>query len=260
MTNDSMEHIAIPHECTLICKYGFDGSAGHSQYKQKWTRDELNDEYLFASPLVPLHLKSNISGNFLWSNPCPSSVRYCRPIRLQWAKESKKLSIEEEKYIERQIKTLKNLEIEKFSVKFCMVLTMIDGKVCNALTNASSMKCYICGARISEMNNLENLRTTISTSRFSFGLSPLHCYIRCLECLLRISYRLDIKQWKAKVSDGSKQKMQARRERIQRLFKKKMGLIIDVPKPGYGTTNDGNTARRFFSNPKLSAKITGKRV
>lgn len=36
-----------------------------------------------------------------------------------------------------------------------------------------------------------------------------------------------------------------------------MGLLVDIPKPGYGTTNDGNTARRFFSNPELSSEITG---
>lgn len=36
-----------------------------------------------------------------------------------------------------------------------------------------------------------------------------------------------------------------------------MGLIVDKPKPVYGSTNDGNTARRFFQNPELSAKITG---
>ena len=35
--------------------------------------------------------------------------------------------------------------------------------------------------------------------------------------------------------------MQARRERIQRLFKKKMGLIIDAPKPGYGKTTRPQT-------------------
>ncbi|KAK4884126.1 hypothetical protein RN001_000397 [Aquatica leii] len=28
-----------------------------------------------------------------------------------------------------------------------------------------------------------------------------------------------------------------------------MGLLVDKPKPGYGSTNDGNTARKFFSNP-----------
>jgi len=37
-----------------------------------------------------------------------------------------------------------------------------------------------------------------------------------------------------------------------------MGLLIDWPRPGgSGTTNDGNTARRFFSNPDLSSSITG---
>lgn len=32
---------------------------------------------------------------------------------------------------------------------------------------------------------------------------------------------------------------------------------MDFVKPGSGTTNDGNSARRFFKNPKLSAKVTG---
>ena len=29
------------------------------------------------------------------------------------------------------------------------------------------------------------------------------------------------------------------------------------PKQGFGSTNDGNTARRFFDDPELSASITG---
>lgn len=36
-----------------------------------------------------------------------------------------------------------------------------------------------------------------------------------------------------------------------------MGLIVDKVKNGYGTTNDGNTARRFFSNIELASEITG---
>lgn len=36
-----------------------------------------------------------------------------------------------------------------------------------------------------------------------------------------------------------------------------MGLIVDVPKQGSGTSNDGNTARRFFCDPQLTAEITG---
>lgn len=36
-----------------------------------------------------------------------------------------------------------------------------------------------------------------------------------------------------------------------------MGLIVDQPKQGSGTSNDGNTARRYFDNPILSSNITG---
>lgn len=35
------------------------------------------------------------------------------------------------------------------------------------------------------------------------------------------------------------------------------GLLLDITKSGPGTSNDGNTSRRFFKDPKLSAKITG---
>jgi len=37
-----------------------------------------------------------------------------------------------------------------------------------------------------------------------------------------------------------------------------MGFLIDqTHSEESGTTNDGNTARRFFSNPDLSSSITG---
>lgn len=36
-----------------------------------------------------------------------------------------------------------------------------------------------------------------------------------------------------------------------------MGLLVDCPKQGYGSTNDGNTTRRFFENHDLSSSITG---
>lgn len=35
------------------------------------------------------------------------------------------------------------------------------------------------------------------------------------------------------------------------------GLWLDFVKPGSGTTNDGNTARRFFEDSTFTAKVTG---
>ena len=40
-------------------------------------------------------------------------------------------------------------------------------------------------------------------------------------------------------------------------FKKRSGLIVDIPKPGYGNTNEGNTSRWFFTDPKIASEITG---
>ncbi|GFR34082.1 dna-mediated transposase [Trichonephila clavata] len=36
-----------------------------------------------------------------------------------------------------------------------------------------------------------------------------------------------------------------------------MGLLVDAPKPGFGISNDGNTARVFFRNPEIASSITG---
>jgi len=46
------------------------------------------------------------------------------------------------------------------------------------------------------------------------------------------------------------------KERIQSEFRTILGLIVDRVKTGYGTSNDGNTARTFFRNPEISAEIT----
>jgi len=49
-----------------------------------------------------------------------------------------------------------------------------------------------------------------------------------------------------------------RKQKIQEEFREKMGIIVDKPRDGSkGSSNDGNVARKFFSNPKLASKITG---
>ncbi|KAJ8882122.1 hypothetical protein PR048_018610 [Dryococelus australis] len=53
-----------------------------------------------------------------------------------------------------------------------LVLTMIDGKVCGALTQTSSQLCYICKAKPSEMNNLEkHLERVRDLPTLTYGLS-----------------------------------------------------------------------------------------
>lgn len=80
-----------------------------------------------------------------------------------------------------------------------------------------------------------------------------------MECLLHIAYKLEIRRWKVKTLDDQ-QSVDRRKEEIQVKFKQQLGLIVDMPKPGFGSSNDGNTARRFFSNSSVTAAITGINV
>jgi hypothetical protein len=96
----------------------------------------------FFSSLVPLQLFNEDDGNVIWKNPRPSSTWYCRPIRFHFVKETETL-------INRQIDEIKE-EIANLTkptcsvgetiatVKYDMHMTMIDGKVCNAVSKNKS--------------------------------------------------------------------------------------------------------------------------
>lgn len=135
---------------------------------------------------------------------------------------------------------------------------MIDGKICNAATSTTSAQtCYICKATPTEMNQLERvIGKEVNPDTFRFGLSTLHAWIRFFECIIHISYRLEFKKWQARGVNA--QLLKNRKMQLQTKFKEELGLLVDKVKPGgSGTSNDGNTARRFFNRPEVSAQITG---
>lgn len=106
------------------------------------------------------------------------------------------------------------------------------------------------------MKNDVCLQREVREERYEFGLSPLHSYIRLFEYFLHVSYRLEEKVWQIR-SQKAKENLLIWKENIQAELRIKMGLIVDKPKAGgSGTSNDGNTARKFFSNPDMSANIT----
>nr|CAI5848371.1 unnamed protein product [Callosobruchus analis] len=116
-------------------------------------------------------------------------------------KETDELTRTETQLLREQIEHLKPTKVKvgylEMSIHHTLLMTMVDGKVCNSLTqNRSSQTCYICGATPKQMNiQSENVRED-TRENYSFGLSTLHSWIRCFECLLHISYRLDVKSGK----------------------------------------------------------------
>lgn len=199
------------------------------------------------------------SKEVLWVNKTPSSTMYCRPLKFVLTKENPVL-----------VKQMHNDFIEKFKNLECSVIdtngstvevsydmhcTMIDGSVANVLSDTNSAsRCFICNASPTEMNNI-NIIKDPCINNYKYGLSTLHCWIRFFECILHIAYRLPLKVWRVNKENTSV--FSQNKKRIQNEFKTRTGLIIDQVKTGFGTTNDGNTARRFFENSEISAEITG---
>ncbi|CAB3252648.1 unnamed protein product [Arctia plantaginis] len=98
----------------LIVKWGCDGSSGHNEYKHKLDDETDSDKHIFFTSLVPLQLlhidTATIKSTVVWKNPRPSSPRYCRPIKIQCAKESVDLTKKTTDEVEDQIQNLDAFE------------------------------------------------------------------------------------------------------------------------------------------------------
>ncbi|XP_011872388.1 PREDICTED: uncharacterized protein LOC105564550 [Vollenhovia emeryi] len=252
----------------LSCSWGFDGSSGFSSYKQQYKGEHKNenvsDENLFATTLIPLRLSTE-NGLIIWNNNSSQSERFCRPIELRYIKESKNVILQQKEIFENEIKQLQTLKIvlddRSIFVHFALHLTLIDGKVLAIITNTSMQSCPICHATPKNFNDLSHTPTKTlfepDPKSFQFGISPLHAWIRFLECCLHIAYRLDIQKWQVRLNDD-KIKFAERKAYVQKIIWGKLGLKVDMPKPGgSGTSNDGNTARRAFQDPALFATCLG---
>ena len=154
---------------------------------------------------------------------------------------------------------INGLEVIVTKDQFNLKLTMIDGNAANAICSISSQQvCNICSASPKQMNFIAcgSIPTpTSNIDNIELGLSPLHARIRCFECLLHISYRLEIKKWQ--ICGNDNKKVCGKKRIIQNKFIEELGLRVDFPRQGgSGTSNDGNTARRAFKHFDLFSSIT----
>jgi hypothetical protein len=135
---------------------GFAMEALETANKKQRSLEDASDSDIFVTSVVPLKMYSRkTSGDkfILWHNPTPSE-RYCLPMRIQFKKETDEVAKEGTSVFEERInkleKTVINFE-EQYSVTFVthnMVLTVIDGEICIAITSTSSAKVFnVCCLR-----------------------------------------------------------------------------------------------------------------
>lgn len=80
----------------------------------------------------------------------------------------------------------------------------------------------------------------------------------------RNGFEINIQAWCSRINGKSSVKFLLRKghenewkKRKQDRLRKEMGLLVDIPKPEFGMTNDGISARRFFEDPGLASETTG---
>ena len=190
----------------------------------------FQDSSILLTCLVPLQLytEQEIDKTVLWQNPTPSSTRYCRPLKVEFMKETGDTIKAEEQYMAQQISVLDctttALGSAVLKVKHILVLSMVDGKVANTLTGTtSSQRCNVCSSGPKEMNDLKKVLTAkVNRKSLEMGLSTLHAYIRFMEWILHVSYKLDVKTYLK--SKQVKAKVEARKMLVQNDLKKKAGI------------------------------------
>jgi hypothetical protein len=260
-------------KATLVFKYGCDGCSGHPEYYQSplpnseveqedSDDDDSNqlppsDSYLFLFTAVPLQLigeTENGAEIVLWKNSRPSSTKYCRPMKFLYLKETlKDIQVEVQK-VQSEISNLTPFTCEELRIDFQMLMSMVDGKVINALTSSSSQvctcprnrqnyllffqsckslqSCYICGAKPSQMNDENALATlTVKEERLNYGLSVLHASIKFMELILTLAYLKGYeKRTKRGATDDEKKEIEERTKEVRQKLYKALGIKVSIMK------------------------------
>ena len=162
--------------------------------------------------------------------------------------------------MQSSIKILTSTEIENIVINHQLVQTMADEKICQTISKIKlPSSCYICkpATKPSSMNNITEIqKNNIESSYLKLGISPLHLYINSMECILHISYKLEIKLWSSR---GLKNKKIIKNKKAEVQKDLKQGLRINVDKPLPGETDNSNTrniARKFINEYSKTSKIT----
>ena len=246
----------------FLLNWGMDGAGNQSIYSHtsKSETGDLTAEVegsIFATTLVPLRVEDQNS-KIYWPSPGPQSDRFCRPVRLQFQKESKELIINEHQRMLAEIGKIQSFTINhndtNILVDYQLFEAMLDGKCLNyVLGNNCTQRCPICGMMNTTFNDPNQTFPPLSQNALKHGIAPLHCCIRTMETLLNVSYRRNLKIHK--IQNDLKPCIEVEKKKITTELHSRLGIVVEKVKQGFETTNTGNTVKRFFSHPNVVAQI-----
>lgn len=134
-----------PH-LELISKYVIDGSGDQALYCIKYdqqVQSDISETSIVSSFICLIRLILKDTSKILWQNPAPLSAYYCRPVKLSIRKETADNTRQEISELQAAIENLVPTATEKAEIQHKLLLTMVNGKVCQALTHTPAASSYI---------------------------------------------------------------------------------------------------------------------
>lgn len=197
----------------LYSSVGMDSASGYKNPHQEFAEEvSMNDQrkshqQLFTTALSIIGLR-NDEDEEEWTNHAPQSKGLIRPLRTAFEKETDETTVQEYNRIKTSIDGLQPYEFtaedgRTFLITYDVQTTGMDQKCINAITgNRDTQKCAICRLTQRKYKDTHDQTVPINDENLKFGLSLLHCHIRCLEFLLALSQKTIFKQWRSVPKDG----------------------------------------------------------
>jgi len=254
----------------MICMWGMDGTTGQSQYNQPNNKDDnevLNDSSLFTVSMTFLKLihkdgeGKDEKVTTLWENESPQSPHSCRPIQLEFVKESEEYVLRTKKDIDEQIENLPfhllKTDMGNVLIDYSFFFTMIDGKILNMVTGTrSSQNCPICGATPTQMKDKTMIgKFKPKEGALQYNIQPMHSTMNTVKNLYHISYREGINKHQMRAQED-KIKHDEQKKAVQQRMKDEFHVRIDQPRAGgAGTSDTGAVARKLLKEPEKLAEV-----
>lgn len=121
----------------------------------------------------------------------------------------------------------------------------------------SSQSCPICHCTPKQFNDKDRQKFKAKKSALIYGCQPLHATINIFNCLLHISYKINLKVWHAK-TEQQKGEVKRRKKEVQEVLLNVFKIRVDMPKEGSsGNTTTGAICRKMFAKPEKLANALG---
>ena len=265
ITADALEYYGKyqePKKYVCIFKIGLDSSSLHPMMKQE---GDLvgNDSHSFGSWCTILQIVAKVNGKLkpFFHNHLANASSSCRPLRLVNCKETPQSSRAEIDRLKNEIANLKSLRWSNVvEFEFEPYLSMGDQAIVNSwVHNNCTSHCPNCltgQADWGEDGLKDNPISALCQEPIdNLAFSPLHLGVNTWRHVVNLAYRWELGMYVVRTE--FKHLKEAKKLQVQEAYARDKGLLIDIVKQGFGSTMDGNTARRGLADPEYCERTTG---